>query len=123
MIEKRRSLRNDAAYMLAILYTCGFLGMCFLLVLREVSEASRPMMQQLISIMSMIQAAVAGYFFGSSKTAAETSQATARIAEKSSAVAASAVAASSGSAQTQPIVTENLAVASEHTTITPKDSP
>ncbi len=119
MIEKRRSLRNDAAYMLAILYTCGFLGMCFLLVLREVSEASRPMMQQLISIMSMIQAAVAGYFFGSSKTASETSQATARIAEKSSAVAASAVAASAA----QPIVTENLAVASENTTVVNKESP
>ncbi len=62
-----------------------------------------------------------GYWLGASKSATESNQATARIAEKSSAVAASAVAAS---AQTPAaIVTENLAVASEHTTVNQKESP
>ncbi len=81
MFERRRSLRNDAAYMLAVLYTIGFLGMCFVVVLRDVAPESRSVVQQLISIMSMIQAAIAGYFYGASKSSTEQGQAMTRIAE------------------------------------------
>lgn len=92
MLERRRSLRNDSAFVLAILYTVGFLGMCFVVVLREISPESRAIVQQLISIMSMIQAAIAGYFYGASKSATESNQATARIAEAAGPAAALAAA-------------------------------
>ncbi len=81
MLERRRSLRNDAAYMLAVLYTTGFLGVVFLVILKDIPKESSPIVQQLISIMSMIQAAIAGYFYGASKAAAENQQVVARIAE------------------------------------------
>lgn len=67
MIERRRSLRNDPAYMLAVLYTIGFLGVVFVVILKEIPKDSMPVVQQLISIMSMIQAAIGGFYYGASK--------------------------------------------------------
>ncbi len=124
MIERRKSLRNDSAYMLAVLYTSGFLGMCFVVVLRDIPTESRSIVQQLISIMSMIQAAIAGYFYGASKAATESNQTVARIAEQSApatataaAVAASTGAASAG-AQTDPIKVDTVNVESSVTNVT-----
>ena len=105
MFEKRRSLRNDPAFMLAVLYTCGFLGMCFLVILKEVSKESAPIVQQLLSIMSMIQAGIAGFFYGASKSSAESTQAMSRIAEAAAPSAALAVAAATGAAATSPAFT------------------
>ena len=96
MIERRRSLRNDAAYTLAVLYTTGFLGVVFLVILKDIPKESAPIVQQLISIMSMIQAAIAGYFYGASKAATESNQAVARIAEAAPGVAAAVVSAAGG---------------------------
>lgn len=119
MIERRRSLRNDSAYMLAVLYTSGFLGMCFLIVLKDVPQESRTIVQQLISIMSMIQAAIAGYFYGASKAATESNQTVARIAEQSAPAAASAVAAAtSAAAQTSDIKTDTVNVAATTANVT-----
>ncbi len=114
MIEKRRSLRNDAAYMLAVLYTCGFLGMCFLMVLRDIGPESRAVVQQLISIMSMIQASIAGYFYGASKSSTVQAEAMTRIAEAPTTLS---------SAQTGPIQAGSVAVETQNTTITEKDKP
>ena len=94
MFERRRSLRNDAAYMLAVLYTSGFLGVVFVVVLKDVSKDSMPIVQQLISIMSMIQGAIAGYFYGASKAANDTNQTMSRIAKAAAPETAKAVAAS-----------------------------
>ena len=70
--ERRVSWRNDSAFMLALLYTSGFIGLAFLVVIRGVQPDGKEITQQLISIMSMIQAAIAGYFYGASRTAAVT---------------------------------------------------
>lgn len=118
MIERRRSLRNDSAYMLAVLYTCGFLGMCFLMVLKDIGPESRAVVQQLISIMSMIQAAIAGYFYGASKAANESNQATARIAEASAPVTAAAVAASLEAQGGVPAKAETVNVEANTATVT-----
>ncbi len=75
MIERRKSMRNDGALLLAILITSGFLGIAFLVLLHGVPEESVAIAQQLISIMSMIMGAVAGYFYGASKTNTETAAA------------------------------------------------
>ncbi len=72
IFEKRESMRNDGALVLAVLITCGFLGIAFLVLLHGVPEESNSIAQQLISIMSMIMGAVAGYFYGASKTNTET---------------------------------------------------
>ena len=121
MMERRRSLRNDSAYMLAVLYTCGFLGMCFLMVLRDIGPESRAVVQQLISIMSMIQAAIAGYFYGASKAATESNQTMSRIAEKSAPVAAAAVAAATGgSVPTDTLKADNVEVTGDNVTVKEK---
>ncbi len=119
-MERRRSLRNDAAYMLAVLYTCGFLGVVYLVIIKDISKDSMPIVQQLISIMSMIQGAIAGFFYGASKAATETNQTMARIAEQSAPAAASAVAAATGATvPTQaPIQAENVNVAADTATVT-----
>lgn len=114
MIERRRSLRNDSAYMLAVLYTSGFLGMCFLIVLKDVPAESRTIVQQLISIMSMIQAAIAGYFYGASKASAESGKAT----------TAAVAAATSASVQTgAPIVAETVAIDANTATVNTERKP
>lgn len=116
MIERRRSLRNDAAYMLAVLYTCGFLGVVYLVIIKDISKDSMPIVQQLISIMSMIQGAIAGFFYGASKAAAETNQSMARIAEQAT--------PAGGSAQTPaPIVAETVAIDANTATVTTGEKP
>lgn len=97
MMERRVSLRNDPAFMLAVLYTTGFLGVVFLVIIKDIPRESAPIVQQLISIMSMIQAAIAGFFYGASKQAAESNQSISRIAEASAPAQAAAVAAATGS--------------------------
>ncbi len=124
MIERRKSLRNDSAYMLAVLYTTGFLGMCFLVILKDIPAESRSIVQQLISIMSMIQAGIAGYFYGASKAATESNQTVARIAEQSAPTAASAVAAATGAtAQTIPTVVDTVNVAATTANVTGETKP
>ena len=110
-MERRRSLRNDAAYMLAVLYTCGFLGVVFVVILKEVSKDSMPIVQQLISIMSMIQGAIAGYFYGASKAAAEQGQAMTRIAESTPVTVA---------AQTGPLKADTVQVEGDNVTVKEK---
>lgn len=73
--EKRVSMRNDGALLLAILWTVGFMGVAFTVLIHGVPEESNAITQQLISIMSMIMAAIAGYFYGASKTNTETTAA------------------------------------------------
>lgn len=65
--DRRISIRNDPAFVLAMLYTVGFLGMVFTVLLRGVSPESSNVVQQLISIMSLIQGAIGGYYYGASK--------------------------------------------------------
>lgn len=75
MIEGHDNLRDDPAFMLAVLYTCGFLGIAFLVILRDTPGENSSTVQQIISIMSMIQAAIAGYFYGASKSGKENQKA------------------------------------------------
>lgn len=72
-------MRNDGAFLLAVLWTLGFLGLAFLIVLRGVPDDSKSEVQQLMSIMSMIMAAMAGYFYGASKSNTETAVALAAV--------------------------------------------
>lgn len=83
--ERRQSVRNESAFILALVWTIGFLGLAFLVVLRGVPDDSKSEVQQLMSIMSMIMAAMAGYFYGASKTNTETAVA---LAAKTKAVEA-----------------------------------
>ncbi len=110
--------------MLAVLYTCGFLGVVYLVIIKDISKDSMPIVQQLISIMSMIQGAIAGFFYGASKAATETNQTMSRIAEASAPAAALAVAAATGNppnggapAQTGPIQVDSVAVQGDHVTV------
>ncbi len=98
MIERRVSLRNDPAFVLASLYTCGFLGMVFVVLLRGVPAESANVTQQLISIMSLIQGAIGGYYYGASKAAER--------------------AAASPSAQTGAVTTDTVNVAATTANVT-----
>lgn len=67
LTERRLSLRNDPAFVLAVIYTIGFLGMVFIVIVRGVAPESANVTQQLIAIMSLIQGAIGGYYYGASK--------------------------------------------------------
>ncbi len=131
----RRSGRqvNDGPLLLAVLWTIGFLGVAFLVIIRGVPESSNSVTQQLISIMSMIMAAMAGYFYGASKTNSETAtqlaasknksdEAIQEIAKSAPTVAAAVVAAASNQ-PVQPIKTDTVNVESETTVVTQPKEP
>lgn len=75
MGERRRSVRNESAFMLALVITCGFLGMIFVVLLRGIPPENNSIAQQIISIMSMIMGGIGGYFYGASKSNTETATA------------------------------------------------
>lgn len=66
--ERRTSLRNDPAFVLAIVYTIAFVGMAFVMMLVPIKDENVSIAQQILSIMSIIQAGIVGYYYGSSKT-------------------------------------------------------
>lgn len=71
MIERRRSLRNDSAFMLAVVIVLGFFGIAFLVLLREVPKDSQPIAQGILTATQMMLGGIIGYFYGASKTALE----------------------------------------------------
>lgn len=74
MIERRRSLRNDSAYVLAVMILLGFFGIAFLVLLREVPKDSQPIAQGILTATQMMLSGVVGFFYGASKTALEQRQ-------------------------------------------------
>jgi hypothetical protein len=71
VIEQRVSVRNDPAYMLAVLYTIGFLGMSFLVATQNVPSESKDIVQYLMGIMSAVQLSIINYYYGSSKAGSD----------------------------------------------------
>lgn len=67
--ERRVSLRNDPVFVLAVIYTISFIAVAFLMILGKIDQDNVAMAQQVLSIMSMIQSAIVGFFYGASKTA------------------------------------------------------
>lgn len=61
--ERRGSLRNDPAFILAILYTLGFLGIMFRLLMFEVPVANQKIIDQTLPILSAIQLGIVQYFY------------------------------------------------------------
>lgn len=72
--ERRVSLRNDPAFMLAVIYTMAFIAIAFMLILVKIDDDNVAVAQQVLSIMSMIQAGIVGYFYGASKTAQDSNK-------------------------------------------------
>lgn len=68
------SLRNDPAFMLAVIYTMAFIAIAFMLILVKIDDDNVAVAQQVLSIMSMIQAGIVGYFYGASKTAQDSNK-------------------------------------------------
>lgn len=71
-IDRRVSLRNDPAFILALVICCGFFSLSTLVLLKEIPKDSQSIAQQIISIAGMLMSAMAGYFYGASKATAET---------------------------------------------------
>lgn len=69
MLDRRTSLRNDPAFVLAVIYTLAFVGIAFVMILVKIDDDNVAVAQQVLSIMSMIQAGIVGFFYGASKAA------------------------------------------------------
>lgn len=67
MIDRRTGVRNDPAFILAFMFVCGFFGIAFMVILKDIPKESQNIVQQLIAIVSMIMSAMAGYFYGQTK--------------------------------------------------------
>lgn len=66
MMERRRS--DNAKDWLAFFYTMGYLLMVGALFFVDIPTGNRELMLTLGGIMSTVQAAIIGYYFGASKT-------------------------------------------------------
>ncbi len=63
------SLNDNGRMTLAVLYTLAFMGMVGALFLREIPTSNRDLMLTMAGVMAMGQAAIFGFYFGSSKGA------------------------------------------------------
>lgn len=124
----------DGAYVLAILYTLGYLGMVGALMFVPVPEDNRDILLPLIGIMSAVQLGIIKYYYDGSKGAEKAQTANIVRASRTDAVvqelaktapltAAAAVAAASSSGVTnstapQTITTDNINVEADTATIT-----
>ena len=62
-VEQRQSVRNDPAFLLAILYTIGFFAFLFSLIHFTLPKANEQMIGQLVPVLSMIQGGIIQYFY------------------------------------------------------------
>lgn len=64
--ERRISVRNDPAFLLAVLYTVGFYGFVFVLLLKSLTPENEKLISQLLPVLSMIQGGIVQYFYNKS---------------------------------------------------------
>lgn len=128
--EKRTSVRNDPAFLLAIVYTIGFFGFSLLLQLKAVPSENKDMVSQLIPVLSMIQGGIVQYFYQRAKdavaekkddaikTLAQTAATTATTAAIAAGVPSSALP-KPDSPSVAPLVppTPNGTITTEHMTV------
>lgn len=127
---ERRANPNplDIAGFLACLYTLGYLAMVGLLFFVEIPAANKEPLLQLFGLMSAIQMAIIGFFYGSSKNAEATQRAIEQRQGRSEAIvqeiaktvpvaAAVAAAASAAPPSAGTITTEEVNVAAKNATI------
>jgi hypothetical protein len=70
-------IQGECAYGLAILYTIGYLGLMFMLMLHEIPSSNRELLLTLVGIMSAAQLGIIKYFYDGSKAADKTQSANA----------------------------------------------
>lgn len=63
MFDRRVSLRNDPAFVLAVLYTIGFFGVVFSLFLVTIPPDNKDTINQIMPILSAIQLGIVQYFY------------------------------------------------------------
>ena len=109
--EARRATdksKVDGAYGLASLYTIGYLGMLFMLMLYPIPEQNKELLLTLAGIMSAAQLGIIKYYYDGSRGADQVQQANIARSVRSEAVvqdiakAAPTVAAAVVAAATQP---------------------
>lgn len=117
-LPARRSVDQvQGAYILAIIYTLGFLCMIASLMFFEIPASNREVLLTLVGIMSSAQLGIIKHYYDGSK-AAETAQvANIARAAKSEAViqdiAKSVPAAAAVAASAEPVKTDNMQVAAD----------
>ena len=72
--ERRQSCRNNEAFLLAVLYTIGFLTMVYALFTWKIPDENKEICISIVSVMATIQTYLCGYFYGASKTGSETAE-------------------------------------------------
>lgn len=137
MADERRANPNpfDIAGILAILYTIGYLVMVGFLYFVEIPLSNKDPLLQLFGLMSAIQMALIGFYFGGSKQVEATQRATEQskaraetvvqeIAKTVPAAAVAAAAAATG-APHQPdpamLKSENVHIEADTATVTEKE--
>ena len=88
MIERRATppSQADGAYILAVLYTIGYLGLMFALLFHEIPQSNRELMLTLVGIMSAAELGIIKYFFDGSKGAEKAQAASSERASQSAQV-------------------------------------
>ena len=89
MMDDRRAEgkeKMDGAYGLATLYTVGYLGMLFMLMLYPIPEANKELLLTLAGIMSAAQLGIIKYFYDGSRGADAVQQANIARSVRSEAV-------------------------------------
>ncbi len=87
-MEDRRAddHKIDSAYALAILYTIGYLGLMFMLMLREIPASNRELLIAFAGIMSAAQLGIIKHYYDGSKAAEQVQAANIARSVKSEAV-------------------------------------
>ena len=125
--DRRVPPQISGAYVLAILYTAGFLCMIGLLMFREIPTANRELLLTLAGIMSAAQLGIIKYFYDGSQGADTVQAANIARSVKSEAVVQEiaraapsvvTVPAVAPSPPAQPIQAENVSVEANTATLT-----
>lgn len=130
-IERRANPNPlDVAGVLACFYTVGYLAMVGLLFFVQIPETNEKPLLQLFGLMSAIQMALIGFFYGSSKNAEATQRDIAQRQGRSEAVVQEiaktvpvAAAVAAASAPASPIKTDEVKVEATTATITTEVPP
>lgn len=79
---------RDTSSLLAILYTIGYFGMVFTMMLRGIPQENRDAINQLIGSLTIIQTGIVAFYFGGSKAAELVQKSALASKDKSDAVIA-----------------------------------
>ena len=130
MAEERRAVDQvEGAYVLAILYTVGFLGLIFCLLYIEIPTNNRELLLTLIGIMSAAELGIIKFFYDGSQgaqkaqianisRAVRTDAVIQEIAKAAPVTAAAAVAAATGNPSPIPASVDTVNVKADTANVT-----